>query len=792
MPWSSSPHILAESLEGLDEPLALLLAVGPEVSPETACRAAARTMLDLPTHTPATPTWLAPHQIPAHARLLAILDRFGGAVLADAVGLGKSYVAIAVARSLDAPLTVAVPGVLVPQWRTLMSRLGIVGRLLTHESLSRERARERLARRPGAEAAPLLIVDEAHRFRAPDTRRYRALARLAVGARVLLVTATPVHNRPGDLLHLLRLFLRDDALVGLGVPSLARVARDPVPSPAVLPALARLLVARSRRRIAEGWADLRFPSRQSTLTIRAATVAPAFVSPIVDAVRQLRPPGGAASLFRLMLLRQFASSMTALIQSLRRYEAFCEVSLEAARVSRRIGAREFRQLFPATEGPELQLALLPLLLEESLVEPDGGGDLEALRSWLRRLRPAPDPKAEALERLLADRSGKTIVFTTAAATVHHLRRRLMRQLRVGAVSGRSGWLGVDRVSRQEVLGAFAPRAQRAAAPSPACVVDVLIATDLLSEGLDLQDAERVIHYDLPWSPARLAQRVGRIDRLASLHDQIETIAFLPPEPLVRALALEQRLATKVAAQLHAGAAQVERISGVGAEVAPLDWCDSLQRLAGGSSTPTPSASAAAVIADIDACVLIVRLGADAEAIVVEGGKAASDPMRATALLDRAMHASPRPLDRASVSEAVRTALPLLRDRLRAIAAARWRSADRDRIGRRLVPLALAAARREARGGRHDRLAQIDALISRLSGGQTAGEALLLEDLVTQRRAFGIRDLLAWHRGLPPLATLPEAPQPELVAAVLLVRSGRNSPTRWPTTPCQLGDSDVGG
>jgi hypothetical protein len=72
------------------------------------------------------------------------------------------------------------------------------------------------------------------------------------------------------------------------------------------------------------------------------------------------------------------------------------------------------------------------------------------------------------------------------------------------------------------------------------------------------------------------------------------------------------------------------------------------------------------------------------------------------------------------------------------------------------------------------LAQVDALISRLTGGQTAGEALLLDDLVTRRRPLDIRDLLAWHRGLPPLAAAAEAPHPELVAAVLL------SPT-----PCQL-------
>jgi hypothetical protein len=472
-----------------------------------------------------------------------------------------------------------------------------------------------------------------------------------------------------------------------------------------------------------------------------------------------------------MLLRQFASSVVALTHSLRRYEAFCEVSLDAARLSRRLGAREFRRLFPTGSGEDLQLAFLPLLLDESAAAPAAPGELVALRSLLSRLRPSRDPKAEALTRLLVGRPGKTIVFATAATTVHHLRRHLMNTARVGAVSGRSGWLGGDRVSRQEVLSAFAPRAQRAVAPSAACVVDVLIATDLLSEGLDLQDAERVIHYDLPWSPARLAQRVGRIDRLASSHRRIETIAFLPAEPLAHALALEQRLAAKVAAQLGVGAAHVEKISGVGAEEAPLDWCDRLQRVAGGPSTTPPLGCAAAVAADVDACVLIIRIGGDVEGLVVEGGTAAANPVRATALLERAAGAPARPLDRLRVSEAIRAALPVLRERLSAIATARWRSTDRDRSGRRLVPLALAAARRAARGGHHDRLAQIDTLISRLTGGQTAGEALLLEDLVTQQRALDVGDLLAWHGALPSLAAPAEAPQPQLVAAVLLVDPG---------------------
>src|SRR5207245_10141759 len=113
----------------------------------------------------------------------------------------------------------------------------------------------------------------------------------------------------------------------------------------------------------------------------------------------------------------------------------------------------------------------------------------------------------------------------------------------GGTGGR-GWFGGEPTGREDVLRAFAPRAQGAPLPRLALETDVLIATDLLSEGLNLQDAGRVIHYDLPWSPARLAQRVGRIDRAGSPHERIETVTFLPPQPLAGALTIERRLVTK--------------------------------------------------------------------------------------------------------------------------------------------------------------------------------------------------------------------------------------------------------
>src|ERR1041384_1329898 len=120
-----------------------------------------------------------------------------------------------------------------------------------------------------------------------------------------------------------------------------------------------------------------------------------------------------------------------------------------------------------------------------------------------------------------------MVFTDAQPTARYLLRRLSHR-RGAAGVGHVGRFASGDAPRQDVLRAFAPRAQGAAGPAAALQTDVLIATDLLSEGLNLQDAERVVHYDLPWSPARLAQRVGRIDRLGSSHGSIAAGTLSPP------------------------------------------------------------------------------------------------------------------------------------------------------------------------------------------------------------------------------------------------------------------------
>src|SRR5437870_9682918 len=259
--WDRSPRILSEDLQAPVEPLALLLRPGAVADAGAVVRRAARALLDLPEGPcGGWPSWLAGHQCPAAERLTAILDRYGGALLADAVGLGKSYVALAVALARREPFALAVPAVLAPQWRALLAQHNTAARIITHESLSTRNYRLP----PSPAPYRLLLVDEAHRFRNPDTRRYRALAKLVVGARVLLVTATPVHNRLADLFHLFRLFLRDHAVAGLGVPSLRRAARGELPAETTAAVAPRFVVARSRaraRRYAAGSVHLEFPDR---------------------------------------------------------------------------------------------------------------------------------------------------------------------------------------------------------------------------------------------------------------------------------------------------------------------------------------------------------------------------------------------------------------------------------------------------------------------------------------------------------------------------------------------------
>ncbi len=482
------------------------------------------------------PAWLLPHQADAVRRAAAILDRFGGALIADGVGLGKTFIALALAareRARGADAVAVIPAALRPEWAQASRQTGVRIGVHTHTQLAR--AVPRLAER-----VRLVIVDEAHAFRNPSTRRYAALAELAAGRRLALLTATPLNNTPADIAALVRLFAGADRFREFGVPDLPAALRAPDPGSA-MHALAAISVCRSRRLV-----QARFPRLAASFPARRLAPPVEYdldrtyggaLEPLLETLARFADATAAAergaALLHLALLRRLESSRVALRRSLRRHRVFLAELAEAAACGRQLSRRDFHALFPRHDADDAQLVLLPLLLGSG----DAPGDedvgersraLDAALALVDAAEGSIDPKLEALVALLDGGFAglKTLVFTEYRDTALYLARALRRRFRLLAVTGRAAWAGSDRVPRRVALDAFAP-VSRGAAATPLLDAGLLVATDVASEGMNLQDAAAVVNYDLPWNPVRVMQRVGRVDRLGALGRTVAVAHLLP-------------------------------------------------------------------------------------------------------------------------------------------------------------------------------------------------------------------------------------------------------------------------
>lgn len=485
------------------------------------------------------PAWLLSHQVDAARRLAGMLSTFHGAILADAVGLGKTYVALALAQRAGGASVIA-PAALASQWHRAAARHRVSITFTSHEALSRG------ARPP---SGPLLLVDEAHRFRNPATRRYDALARMAAKRDTLLITATPVVNGPADLLALLRLFLGDGALAGFGVPSLAR-AIDDRRDGELIRAAATVILGRSPT-VARAVGRLPVPIDSSL--VRPPPVPRPLLSAIVRGTSDLRFPGfgpEASQLLRQHLRFRLASSPDALLETLRRHRTYVARALEAAERGQRLSRGAARLMFTRDDDMQLSFRLDDPTAHIGVVNPDGfRAEARRLDTLTHLLPPnTRSPKVETLRRILRRRNGsRTIVFTGAVATARRLARALDWR-GVCLATGAGARIASGPLPLDEALALFAPEARGTAPPPPHLAAHVLIATDLVSEGLDLQDADAIVHFDLPWTPLRLQQRLGRVARLGSRNETVQVWWLAPPVLLDRSLGLTRRLHRKADAQ----------------------------------------------------------------------------------------------------------------------------------------------------------------------------------------------------------------------------------------------------
>ncbi|MFL5612693.1 MAG: helicase-related protein [Gemmatimonadaceae bacterium] len=465
------------------------------------------------------------HQRTAVARIRTLLHLTNGALLADGTGLGKTFIALTVAAEVQRPLVIA-PASLLDSWRRAMARARVEAPVVSTERLSR--------RGWHAPYNPeLVIVDESHHFRNPRTKGYAAAAAVCDRAKVLLLSATPLQNRRDDLIAQLALFLGETA---------ASLDDEQ---------LARLIVRRRGEDMA-----LRLPALRGPYRIELAVS-----NDLLDDLLAIPPSlpgsdeGDGGALVTYTLLRQWASSQAALVGWLRRRLAKA-VALAASLEAGRWPSHDELATWSCV-GDAVQLAIPELLTPLGDCSSAIASLLEAVRAHMVGLRQVlarlktmvdPDPyRAKAIDAICdTHSSARVIAFSQSAETVKAFSRLLMaRRGGVAELTARGARVAGGRISRREVLAQFAPPSAGLAEPPLAERISLLVTTDVLSEGLDLQAASVVIHLDLPWNPARVAQRVGRVRRLGGTHDVVFVYRIAPPASAERVLRVEERLGAKL-------------------------------------------------------------------------------------------------------------------------------------------------------------------------------------------------------------------------------------------------------
>jgi hypothetical protein len=571
-------------------------------------------------------------------RARRILDERGGVLIADEVGLGKSYLASKLIEeaAIDRRQRVLViaPATLRDGiWRHIRAEYNLPIEIRSFEELNEDRRLNPqgsgfvLEQDPNAYA--LVVVDEAHNVRNPSTQRAESLRRLLSGRprkQLVLLTATPVNNSLWDLYYLLALFVHNDALFAdSGIPSMrdhfARamaINPDDLSPDLLFDVLDAVAVRRTRpfvkrfypadtveidgrrvpitfptprvRKVVYDF-DTRLPgffdrfaaaldvddgsppdpaAHPEVLTL--ARYAPSRYGPSGPVARELQLSG----LLRSALLKRFESSPYAFARTCERmaesHDAFIAILGQG-----KIATGEALREWSATDTDD------PDELDEYMddnfadLEPAGGYDVGSLRAHVEHDRDllrtfaaearavtrdddpglaaiveslaeiAEQAAAEAIDDDDARDKRKVLIFTYYTDTVEWIEEHLLdvveRDPRLHAYRGRITSVSGGWGDKSEVLWGFAPATTDS--PDGEDRYDIVVATDVLAEGVNLQQARHVFSADLPWNPMRLVQRHGRIDRIGSKHAEVFMHCRFPDKRLDDLLGLEERLQRKI-------------------------------------------------------------------------------------------------------------------------------------------------------------------------------------------------------------------------------------------------------
>mgnify|MGYP000924094235 FL=1 len=587
------------------------------------------------------------------------IEKYGGCIIADSVGLGKTFTALAIIRYYELRndrVLVLAPKKLRENWtiytrndkRNIFSTDRFNYDVLNHTDLSRYSGMsgEINLATLNWENYDLIVIDESHNFRnnVPHNERKTRYERLmediikaGVRTKVLMLSATPVNNRMNDIKNQIAFITegKNDALKNAGIPSIEytlRKAQLVFNRWSELPEHERttkrfvemmelhyfklldtLTIARSRKHI-EKYYNIeeigRFPTRLKPINECAEIDTLGEFPPIGEVnkiirrltlglyapLRYVRPEkrrayekrydmsvAGGKSVFkqvdrenqlvhlmRVNLLKRMESSIHSFVLTVEKI--FRRISDTLDIIDRHEG--EYRpelnieEMDFDEEGAEVQDLVFGskvkvLLQDMDLIKwrQDLAQDLEELTEVLRRAKaitPERDQKLQTLKKRIAAKieqpinpgNGKIIIFTAFADTAEYLYQEIAPRMEAvgiytalvtGGSEHNKSTLPIPPTLKRSVrlsdlnmvLTLFSPGSKdgKNIFPEIQDEIDVLIATDCISEGQNLQDCDYLINYDIHWNPVRIIQRFGRIDRIGSRNAVIQLVNFWPTEDL---------------------------------------------------------------------------------------------------------------------------------------------------------------------------------------------------------------------------------------------------------------------
>lgn len=597
------------------------------------------------------------------------LEKYNGCILADSVGLGKTFTALAVVKyyeNRNKSVLVLCPKKLSENWNTYkgnyvnnpIAKDRLRYDVLYHTDLSREHGDSNgiNLERLNWGNYDLVVIDESHNFRnggeisGGDQKENRYLRlmnkviRTGVRTKVLTLSATPVNNRFYDLRNQLQLaYEGDSSLINdkldtkKSIDEIFRNAQKAFnswskmePAQRTTESLLGMLdfdffevldsvtIARSRKHIEKYYNTEKigkFPERLKPISKRpnltdlggainynqiyeilislslsiytpSNYIMPSKMSKYIDLTHNkgnsLTQQGREEGIRRLMsinLLKRLESSVYSFGLTLNRIRSLINETIKTINAYKSGGkildlvdmsdAGDFdmddqnTDLFSVGKKIKIDLADMDYLTWLHELEQDSE-QLELLALMIADITPEHDTKLQTLFELLREKmqhpinegNKKVIIFTAFSDTADYLYENVSKFAKkefgidtaeiTGSVDGKTT-IPKLRSDLNTVLTCFSPISKGKAVlmPDSTAELDVLIATDCISEGQNLQDCDYLVNYDIHWNPVRIIQRFGRIDRIGSKNNYIQLVNFWPDMDLDEYINLKSRVETRM-------------------------------------------------------------------------------------------------------------------------------------------------------------------------------------------------------------------------------------------------------